>query len=182
MGVFSTSVSLIESIWIIMNGVAMVQYATLSAMGDAATAAKVTAKWAVNSFILTLMALVILNLLPAGLFSWLFGKGFEEVKTFFPFLSPGIAISGLTGIYAHYFAARGDMRTPALSAFFGLIVTVTLAFILIPVFGAEGAAWTNTFSYLVSGIFLLIMFKIKSGYSFLEVFNIRRVRGETANL
>ncbi len=169
-GVFSTAASVSEAVWVIMNGIAMVQYATLSNRDNPELAISLTRKLSKLSFALSLGALVVLNLLPEAVFTFLFGSDFSEMKKYCLLLAPGIAAAGLTGIYSHYFAARGDMKTSASSALVGLIVTLGCAMYLIPLYGPWGAAISNTASYIASSVFLIVMFKIQSKSSFYELF------------
>ncbi len=169
-GVFSTAASVSEAVWVIMNGIAMVQYATLSNRNNSELAINITLKLSKISFALSVLALLVLNILPVQVFTFLFGPDFAEMKNYCLILSPGIAAAGLTGIYSHYFAARGDMKTSASSALVGLIITLGCSMFLIPVFGAKGAALTNCASYIASSVFLIAMFKIQSKTSLYNMF------------
>jgi len=165
-GVFSTAASISEAVWVIMNGIAMVQYATLSNRNNPQLAINITVKLGKISFVLSILALLILNFLPAEFFTFLFGNDFSEIKTYCLLLAPGIALVGLTGIYSHYFSATGNMKISATSALVGMAITLSGSFILIPMFGTKGAAYTNCASYIASSLFLLFMFKKQSGVSF----------------
>ena len=169
-GVFSTASSISEAVWVIMNGIAMVQYATLSNRNNPQLAINITIKLAKISFALSVFALLVLNCLPAGVFTFLFGKDFTDIKTYCLLLAPGIAVAGFTGIYAHYFAATGNMKTSSVSALIGLVVTLVCSFILIPLYGAKGAAYTNCASYITSSLFLIFIFKKESQTSFYNLF------------
>ena len=169
-GVFSTAASVSEAVWVIMNGIAMVQYATLSNQTNPQTAINVTVKLAKISFALSVFALLVLNILPETFFTFLFGKDFAGMKSYCLILAPGIAATGLTGIYAHYFSARGDMKTSAAAALVGLIITLACSFLLIPLLGPTGAALTCVASYVTSSLFLVFMFKIQSKSSFYDMF------------
>lgn len=164
-GVFSTAASVSEAVWVIMNGIAMVQYATLSNRNNPELAIQLTLKLSKISFALSALALLVLNLLPVGVFTFLFGPDFAGIKAYCLLLAPGIAAAGLTGVYSHYFAARGDLRTSAASALVGLIITLGFSLYLIPLYGPRGAAITNTASYLASSLFLIVMFRVQSGAS-----------------
>ena len=169
-GVFSTAASVSEAVWVIMNGIAMVQYATLSNKNDPKAAIEISLKLAKISFALSAFALLVLNILPETFFTFLFGKDFSGMKNYCLILAPGIAAAGLSGIYAHYFSARGDMKTSASAALVGLVITFACSFLLIPVFGPVGAAYTCLASYLASSLFLIFMFKIQSRSSFYDMF------------
>lgn len=169
-GIFSTSASVSEAVWVIMNGISMVQYATLSNRDNPQLAIHLTLKLSKISFGLSVLALLVLNLLPQSIFIFLFGPEFGEMKKYCLLLSPGIAAAGLTGIYSHYFAARGDMKTCASGALVGLVITLGASMFLIPLYGPTGAAITNTASYITSSLFLIVMFKIQSKTSIYEMF------------
>jgi len=169
-GVFSTAASVSEAVWVIMNGIAMVQYATLSNRTNPQLAINLTLKLSKLSFALSLLALLALNLLPREFFIFLFGPEFADMKTYCLLLAPGIAAAGLTGIYSHYFAARGDMRTSASSALVGLVVTLGCSMYFIPLYGPVGAAITSSASYIASSLFLITMFKIQSKTSLASMF------------
>lgn len=165
-GVFSTASSISEAVWVIMNGIAMVQYATLSNRNNPQLAINLTIKLAKISFALSVFALFILNSLSANIFTFLFGKDFYNIKTYSLLLAPGIAMAGLTGIYSHYFAATGKMKISAMGSFVGLFITLSFSFVLIPIYGTNGAAYTNCASYVASSLFLLFMFKKQAQASF----------------
>ena len=169
-GVFSTASSISEAVWVIMNGIAMVQYATLSNRDNPQLAINITVKLAKISFALSAFALLVLNCLPTEVFTFLFGKDFTDIKTYCLLLAPGIAMAGFTGIYAHYFAATGNMKTSTISALVGLMITLSCSFILIPIFGTKGAAYTNCAAYMASSLFLIFMFKKQSQISFYNLF------------
>ncbi|HKC69501.1 MAG TPA: polysaccharide biosynthesis C-terminal domain-containing protein, partial [Bacteroidia bacterium] len=95
---------------------------------------------------------------------------FANIKAYCLLLAPGIAAYGFAGVYLHYFSATGNMKFNATSALVGLVVTLPCSFILIPLFGAKGAAYTNCASYIASSLFLLFMFKKQSQTSFYNLF------------
>ncbi|MBS1646003.1 MAG: polysaccharide biosynthesis C-terminal domain-containing protein [Bacteroidetes bacterium] len=175
-GVFSTAASISEAVWVIMNGIAMVQYATLSNRGNQLLAQNLTIKLSKISFALSLIALLALNLLPNQAFVFLFGIEFVGIKTYCLLLAPGIAFCALSGIYSHYFSARGNMKISAASALIGLVATLVCSFTLIPRYGATGAAYTCCASYTISSLFLLLMFKKESGATWFHLlFKIKKI-------
>ncbi len=169
-GVFSTATSISEAVWVIMNGITMVQYVTLSNRDNKELAINLTIKLAKISFALSAFALLVLNFLPTAVFTFLFGEDFVHIKTYCLLLAPGIAAYGFAGVYLHYFSATGNMKFNATSALVGLAITLPCSFILIPLFGAKGAAYTNCASYIASSLFLLFMFKKQTQTSFYNLF------------
>ena len=123
-GVFSTASSISEAVWVIMNGITMVQYVTLSNKDNKELAVNLTVKLAKISFALSVTALLILTCLPNELFTFLFGEDFADIKTYCMLLAPGIAAYGFAGVYLHYFSATGNMKFNATSALVGLAITL----------------------------------------------------------
>ena len=95
-----------------------------------------------------------LIIIPSDFYTWLFGKEFHEIKLIVLYLTPGIASFALTTIYAHYFSGTGRPNISSYSSVLGLIVTLSLGFWLIPIYGKLGAAITASISFIVSGIYL----------------------------
>src|SRR3989344_2890860 len=157
-GVFSTGSSVAEAVWVIMNGISMVQYATLSNNTDKSFAISYSIKLSKICLLLTIFAVVVLILLPNTLFIFLFGKDFSEMQEVIRIISPGIVLMGFTGIYSHYFSGTGLMKISAYASSFALVVTILSGIFLIPKYGLHGAAITSCLSYSVSSLYLVVQF------------------------
>jgi O-antigen/teichoic acid export membrane protein len=165
-GVYATGTSVCESVWVISNGISMVQYARIANMKDRRNAQELTVSLSKLSFLATLLVMIVLVLLPSGLFRLVFGPDFSELPSILLTLSAGITAFGLTGIYSHYFSGIGKMHISSYSSVVGFVVTLLAGFILIPKYGIQGAAITACASYLASAIYLLIRFHLESGRSY----------------
>lgn len=157
-GVFSTGSSVAEAVWVIMNGISMVQYATISNTQDKSFAISYSIKLSKICLLLTLLAVVVLILLPNTLFIYLFGKDFSEMQEVIQIISPGIILMGFTGIYSHYFSGTGLMKISTYASSFALIVTILSGIFLIPEYGLRGAAIASSLSYSVSSLYLVVQF------------------------
>ncbi len=162
LGIFSTANSVAESVWVIMNGISMVQYARISANRNERYAATLSIKLAKISFVISVVLLLIMNSIPDVLLEGIFGKGFSAMKPIIHIISPGVALLAMTGIYAHYFAGLGLMKISSMSAVVGLAGTILLGLTLIPLYGITGAAISTCVSYLLSGLYLIYQFRKKS--------------------
>ena len=171
LGVFSTGSSIAESSWVIMNGISMVQYAAIS-NNDASD--KQNSLFSIQlskiSLLLTVLFMLIIILLPNSLFIYFFGKDFTEMQEVIKILSPGIIIMGFTGIYSHYFAGTGLMKVSTYASLTAFIVSVLSGFILIPLYGLYGAAYSMVLSYFTSSIYLILNFRAKTNCSLKEQF------------
>jgi O-antigen/teichoic acid export membrane protein len=165
-GIYATGASVCESVWVISNGISMVQYARIANMKDKDEAIELSAWLAKISFLLTVGALLILLCLPSVLFISIFGHDFPGLPHIILLLSGGIGLFGLTCMYAHYFSGLGKLQVGAFSSVVGFVVTLIAGFLLIPRFGISGAALTASASYTASSLFLIIRFKQDSRKSY----------------
>lgn len=169
-GVFSTGSSVAEAVWVIMNGISMVQYATLANNDNKQFAISYSIKLSKICFILTTFAVLVLLILPNTVFIYLFGQDFSEMRNVIMLISPGIVLMGFTGIYSHYFAGIGMMRISTQASLLAFAVTAVCGIIFIPNYGIEGAAYTSCLSYIISSLYLIVSFKIKTQASIKEQF------------
>jgi O-antigen/teichoic acid export membrane protein len=89
--------------------------------------------------------------------SLLYGARFDGAVPQARVLLAGMLLAGVAGVASAYLYARG--RPGANSAILGagLLVTVVLDVLLIPPYGALGAAWASTVAYLVADAMLVGM-------------------------
>ena len=163
LGIYSNGTSLVESIWLISQSIALVQYASIANTVEKEFAVQTT----VSSLKLCLMASVLclipLLLVPPSVYAFIFGEEFGLVKEVMIYMAPGVIFFTVANITGHYFSGTGRLRYNAIASSIGLMVTLSLAFILVPLFPLMGAALTSSFSYLVTAIFLMAVFKKESG-------------------
>ena len=157
-GIFSTGSSVAEAVWVIMNGISMVQYATLANNNDKRFAISYSIKLSKICFLLTTLAVLVLVLLPNSLFTFLFGKDFTEMQEVIRIISPGIILMGFTGIYSHYFAGTGLMKISTYASIFAFTATIIAGIFLVPAYGLTGAAIVSCISYSISSLYLVVQF------------------------
>jgi O-antigen/teichoic acid export membrane protein len=168
-GVYATGTSVCESVWVISNGISMVQYARISNMKDRKHAQELTVSLSKISFLATLAVMIVLVLLPSDLFRFIFGPDFAGLPSILLTLSAGITAFGLTCIYSHYFSGIGKMHISSYSSVVGFAITLVAGFLLVPRYGIQGAAMTACASYLASALYLLVRFHMESGYSYVDL-------------
>ena len=154
LGIYSSAVVVAEGTWLISKSFAMVVLSRIVNLQDRREATLLSLLYARISLYFSLVFILILVLIPAAFYTWLFGQEFIEIKLIVLCLTPGITSFALTTIYAHYFSGTGRPNISSYSSVFGLIVTLGLGFWLIPTFGKVGAAITASISFIVSGAYL----------------------------
>ncbi|MEA3505402.1 MAG: polysaccharide biosynthesis C-terminal domain-containing protein [Bacteroidota bacterium] len=163
LGVFSAGVQLSEGVWIIGKSVSMVQFSRTANTSDKEYNKILAVNLIKLSFTITALMLIVLLIVPVSLFVFLFGSEFAEVKIVIITLSIGIVIVPCSMIFSAYFAGIGKPQISTYSTVIGLAVTVIVGFTIIPLYGIVGAGITASATYLVSAIYLFIMFNRLSG-------------------
>jgi len=167
-GVYSVAVALADACWLVARSIALVQYARIANTTNPEYAKLLTLKLAKFSFTATTFIVLMLILLPASFYEFVFGNSFGEVRELLLITSPGIAFFGFTMMASHYFAGTGKHYLNTITSIAGFIVTVILSYTLIPRYHLTGAAITACCSYLVTGALLLYIFRKLSKFKMSE--------------
>lgn len=163
-GVYSNSVSLAESIWIISNSIALVQYGRISNSPDKEYNQKLTLNLGKICFVVSLVAVMILALLPSSLYQFIFGPDFGDMAHIIRILAPGVLCYSLFLILGHYYSGSGRYFMNTLAALCGLAATLIGGFVLVPRMATTGAAITASIAYSLNAVFLLVCFLRESRF------------------
>ena len=167
-GVYGAGTQLTEGLRLIGQSISLVQFSEISNSKSKDFAKVVTIKLMKFSFILTLIAVVILVSIPVDIYELVFGKEFDNLKLVIVALSPGVLALSVNTIFSHYFGGLGRPIVSLWANGIGMIVTLILAIILIPSLGYLGAAITASASYLSTIIYQYFLFKKETGTVFAE--------------
>ncbi|MEE9372257.1 MAG: polysaccharide biosynthesis C-terminal domain-containing protein [Saprospiraceae bacterium] len=89
----------------------------------------------------------------------LYGQEFAKSAFVFIILLIGTIPFCLSVVYGSFLAGTNNMKINMMSAFIGLVITLVLDIILIPIYGSIGAAIASSFSYLFSTFYLVLKMK-----------------------
>ena len=154
-GIFSIGVTVAEAIWVVSRSVSMVQFSNVLKQGNTSQSRKETMSLALVSLGISVACILVVLLLPASLFAFIFGPEFGEVKRVVLLLAPGILALAFSNVLGNYFSAIRQLNILIFKSFIGLVVTLVLAIWLIPKWQIDGACVVNAASYLVSSAVLL---------------------------
>lgn len=157
-GIFSVGVTISESIWVFSRSMALVQYSKVLKLGDTSEAWLETRKVALVSLAITVICIAVAACVPMFIFEYVFGDGFGQSKLVILMLAVGIAANSAALVLFNYFSALGRLKILLLRSASGLVVTLALAFWLIPAMDIDGACIVNSCSYLVSTLVLVGFF------------------------
>lgn len=167
-GVYGAGTQLTEGLRLIGQSLSLVQFSEISNSQNSKFAVTLTIKLMKFSVILTTMAVVVLLIIPTSVYSLIFGSDFNDLKTVIIALSPGVIGLSINTIFSHYFGGIGRPIVSLWANAIGFIITISLATILIPMFGYLGAAITASASYISSVIYQYFLFRKETGTKFRE--------------
>ena len=157
-GIFSVGVTISEAIWVFSRSMALVQYSKVLKMGDTVEAWRETRRVTLITLAITVFCIAVAACVPMSVFEFVFGDGFGEAKIVILMLAIGIAANSVAQVLFNYFSALGRLKILLLRSSAGLVVTLSLAFVFIPMWNIEGACVVNSCSYLVSSAVLVGFF------------------------
>lgn len=157
-GLFSTGQAIIEKLMVISRSFSSVQYADISNNRDEIKAQKLTINFMKLSLYITLLANLILILIPERFYLLIIGEQWEGIHDIILYLSPAVLILSISNIFSHYFSGLGLYKVNSISAILGLVITIILGFILIPEYGINGCILTITVSYFAKTLYQIFRF------------------------
>ncbi len=158
LGVYSNTVSVVESIWMISASISIVLYSRISNSTNRSESAELTARFARSGFLLSACAALVIIVLPPSFYIRLFGKEFYEISSIMPYIAPGVAFFTYALIVGHYFSGTGRYFVNAIASACGFVISLLFAIILIPQMGIAGAAMAATISYTITSLVVIIWF------------------------
>jgi O-antigen/teichoic acid export membrane protein len=172
-GVFSSSSSLIESIWIISGSVSPIILTYIANAKNPNNNSRITFLLAKLCFLLSVFCVVVLLFIPVDFFTFLLGKDFSNTKNVMLFLSPGILFISFSTIISHYFAGLGKQKYIVLANGLGLISTIALSPFFIARYQLIGACYATCVSYFVASIVLTVLFMRENKFNLLSLFTFK---------
>jgi O-antigen/teichoic acid export membrane protein len=168
LGKFSVGVQVSESTWLISRSISTIHYSNVSNSENKEQSRYYTILYVKFISVLTASLLAIIFLLPNSLFEFVFGKSFSGIPWIIFSLSFGIISLSANMMFSAFFSGSGKIHLNTIGSFIGLILTLSIAFILIPKYGIIGAAITNSISYCSTTLYSFIVFKIYTKTRFEE--------------
>lgn len=152
-GIFHTAIQIAEALWQFARSISTVQYSTVSNLSNRRLGLDISLKLAKLNYVVTSLGILVLWLLPAAFYAWLFGEEFYEVKVHILWLSPGIFMLAISNAFSHFFAGVGDNRFNTYSSIFGLVLTLLLVYPSVSYLGTIGAAITASVTYSLQTVY-----------------------------
>ena len=171
-GVYSVAVGLAELLWKIPSAASTILFPRVAAGSPGGVA--FTARVSRISLTVTAAAAAALTLVGYPLIHLLFGHMFSGAFVPMVLLMPGVVALSISNILASDLAGRGRPGYSSYAAGLTLGLTIGLDVLLIPKWGASGAAIASTAAYSASALFLLVTFSRLFGIAISDLVIVRR--------
>jgi O-antigen/teichoic acid export membrane protein len=159
LGIFSIAVSITEAIWIISRSMSAVHFSNVINSEDKIKSVNEALLYAKQSFLISILILVVAIALPDKLYSLVFGDEFSGLRKLVLYLSPGIIAISVSNLFGHYFAGTGNLNILRNKSLIGLTVTLLSLPLMLNKFQLTGACVAVDLSYFSSSLYLWIMFR-----------------------
>ncbi|MDH6251390.1 O-antigen/teichoic acid export membrane protein [Chryseobacterium sp. H1D6B] len=157
-GIFSIGVTFSEAIWTISRSLAVILYSDVVNSNDSQESIEKTKTSIKITFLITILSLLGILMVPAQLYTLIFGKDFNQTKEIILLLSPGIVAIAVSNIVGFYFAGINELGVLNVKSIAGLVFTVAFSFYAVPNWGIYGACLVTTLSYCLSSAILFRKF------------------------
>jgi O-antigen/teichoic acid export membrane protein len=157
-GILSVGVQVSEGLWLIGRSIAIVQLSRISNEKDDKYSIRISLVLMKITWTITLLALIILLLVPSFAFQMLFGKVFAGIHPLVFSLGFGIVSLSASMILSQFFSGVNKPFHNTISSAIGIVITVGCGLLLIPDLGVIGAGITATLSYTFATLYQIIIF------------------------
>jgi O-antigen/teichoic acid export membrane protein len=158
-GIYSIGMQAAEAIWLIPAAIASAITAPV-VHDTAAGAARLTRNACLKGLLYTSAVAVTLGVAAPFVIPPLFGDDFDGAARPLALLLPGVVIYAPVTILVVYISIRcARPRLSLLVSIVGLVVTTAMCFVLIPPYGASGAAVASSIGYAAGGLAAWVIFE-----------------------
>ncbi len=157
-GLYSSACTLMESVLLIVNSITPLLLSRVVNTGNTLESVKMTIRLSKISFILSCVAVVIINLLPESLFTQILGIGFSGIKTIMLQYTPVILMMSLLAILSTHLSAIGKQNLVLACYGAGFLFSLLFAPVLIRFYGVGGASLNANITYFIMTIAIYSVF------------------------
>jgi O-antigen/teichoic acid export membrane protein len=162
-GVYSIAVMIAELLWFVSSSVTQAAYARIGTPDKLESSRLVVRVMHFSLIVLTLIC-PFLWLAAAYVLPFLLGQDYAAALPVLAVLLPGVVAYGAASALSAYFTNHtGRPMISAALAGFSLAINVVVSIMLIPRWGAMGAAVATSVSYLLSVVMSVLLFSRMSG-------------------
>lgn len=172
-GIYSIAVYMGEAVWQFSGSLALATYARV---GGATIDEAIALTTRVMRHTLVILGAVCLGLFAtADILVAILDPDYAPAATALRILLPGVLLYGLAAAFSGYYTyQRGKPWAAAIVSGTGLVIDISLAFVLVPAYGVNGAALASTIAYAAAILGALAVFMRDAKVGPADVFRFRR--------
>lgn len=173
-GLYAIAVKIAEQIWILSKAFSEVLLPYVSGMKNETERNRVTGTISRNILWISVIISIVLFTLSPWIIRLLFGENYIESAKLLRILIPGIAVGAMSRVLSNHIAGIGK---PEVNMYFALCTVssnVVLNIILIPNYGAGGAAIATTVTYILNTVLKCIYFRFRLKVPFDIILGIKK--------
>ncbi|HLA41740.1 MAG TPA: polysaccharide biosynthesis C-terminal domain-containing protein [Candidatus Glassbacteria bacterium] len=172
-GLYAVAVAVAETVWHVPISIQLNLFPRVSAIGAGEGALKMPRACRMT-LLLTLILAVAIAVAGRPAISLLFGRDFLPAYMSLLALLPGVVAVSLAGVFESYFAGVDKRQYQSVSVGIAFTAGLLLCLLLIPRYGALGAAVASSVSYALQMVISLSLYARLAGFSPREFFIPRR--------
>lgn len=173
LGHYSIAVTIVEKFWLLPEAIGLVLFARISNTSER-EANRITPLLSRFSFLVTGIWLLILAAVARPLIPFMFGKEFAPSVGPLLYLIPGTIMMSSFLILNSDLTGRGKAKITLGVFTCALIINIVLNLVLIPKYGAQGAAVASTLSYSLGSVALATIFSTRYSIPMAQLFLLQK--------
>lgn len=179
-GYYSSAVGLAQLLWTLPTALNFVVVPFVANQnGESDRSGLVTATVTRVTLVLLSIVGLILGLFAPLIIVTLYGEAFLPMVLPFRIIIPGIIAYSIFHVSASYLIGKQHLLVLTCISMFTLTINIVLNLLLIPAFGAEGAAATSSITYTLSAVFVVAVTSKYSNVDFCSFFIVSTVEVRT---
>lgn len=153
LGIYTVANQLAEGTWLVPKSLAMVLYSRISNSRSPEEQRLLTLTFLKVSMACASAVVLVLVLLPSGVFQWAFGPEVSGISPLIILLAPGVLSMAASQAFSHFFSGTARNIHNVIGSGLGLAITVVSTLVLIPRYGLPGAAIAATLAYTANALY-----------------------------
>jgi O-antigen/teichoic acid export membrane protein len=157
-GLYSSAVTLMESVLIISAGILPALLARIANQQNTSENARMVLSISKICLGVSLLAALLVCLLPAQLYVYALGPPFAGIRRLMILYAPAVLAAAFSGIVSGYFLASGKQGVVLTANSVGFVLTLVIAPFLANRYHADGAAYAAIITYLAIALVVGVAF------------------------
>jgi O-antigen/teichoic acid export membrane protein len=173
-GYYGLAAQICEQLWLLPSAVGIVVMSRTANTDDLSVMTAQTSRLLRLTLVAGIIIAIILAIIAPPLIPLIFGQDYKETIGLIIWLLPGIISFMIFRVLNGQLSGLGRPGVSAWIFSIALVINVILNFILIPQYGATGAAWATNISYFAGSLGIIIAYIRITGISFKTLFSYSR--------